>query len=87
MDILQVNLGSPLGILHQTPLQKNFIELKLEKVGPHDHDWINPATGNTPIKRVEWYERLSATVARLGFFEHKPTDNRFIMERIVKDFQ
>jgi radical SAM superfamily enzyme YgiQ (UPF0313 family) len=85
-DILQVNLGSPLGILKETPLEKQFIELKLERVGPHDHDWINPQTDNTPVKRVEWYNRLSATLERLGFIEHKPTDNHFIMERMMRDF-
>lgn len=86
-DILQVNLGSPLGILKETPLEKRFIELKLERIGPNDQDWVNPTTNNTPVKRVEWYQRLSATLARLGYEEVKPHDNHFIMERMLKDFQ
>jgi radical SAM superfamily enzyme YgiQ (UPF0313 family) len=86
-DVIDVNLGSPLGILHQTPLQRDFDKLKLVKVGPHDQDWINPATDNTPLKRVEWYQRLSDTLARLGYNEIRPTDNRFIMEKMLKDFQ
>jgi radical SAM superfamily enzyme YgiQ (UPF0313 family) len=85
-DTIRVNLGSPLGILRETPLEKRFIELKLERVGPNDQDWVNPETGNTPVNRVKWYNRLSATIARLGYTEVKPVDNHYIMEKIMKDF-
>lgn len=79
-DIVSVNLGSPLGILKNTPLAQQFEHLGLRWIGPNDQDWVN---GNSdPATRVQWYERLSDTLRRVGFQEFKPFDNYFIMERI-----
>ena len=86
-DVIEVNLGSPLGILNGTPLAMQFESLGLKRVGPNDQDWVNPANGNNPAKRAEWYQKLSATLKRLGFTEIIPHDNRFILERMLKDFQ
>lgn len=79
-DIIEVNLGSPLGILDNTPLAKNFAELGLRKVGPTQQDWANE--NSDPKTRVRWYKELSSTLAELGFDEIKPFDNHYIMERM-----
>jgi radical SAM superfamily enzyme YgiQ (UPF0313 family) len=86
-DVIEVNLGSPLGILNGTPLEMQFESLGLKHVGTNDQDWVNPATDNTPAKRVIWYQNLSAALKRLGFTELVPTDNRFILERMLRDFR
>jgi hypothetical protein len=79
-DIITVNLGSPLGILKNTELEKNFDQLGLRWVGPNHTDWANE--NSDPKTRVRWYERLSATIKEVGFREIKPFDNYYIMERI-----
>lgn len=79
-DIITVNLGSPLGILKNTPLAKDFENLGLRWVGPNDQDWVN--ANSDPVARVGWYQRLSETLRDLGIPEFKPFDNYFIMERI-----
>ena len=40
-DMLIVNLGTPLGILKNTPLERDFDKLELKWVGPNDTDWAN----------------------------------------------
>lgn len=84
-DMLLVNLGTPLGILEGTPLAKQFNTLNLVRVGPTDHDWSNPATNNTPAKRVEWHQRLNKVVTELGFEQYFGADNRFILERMMAE--
>ena len=84
-DILTINLGSSLGITEGTPLKEKFNELKLVQVGDTDQDWANPATGNTPAKRMEWYLQLKETVERLGYKEIVNHDNRYILERMMRD--
>ena len=79
-DIVMVNLGSPLGILKNTPLAERFTDLGLKWIGPNDQDWVNQ--NSDPATRVRWYETLSNTLKRVGFQEFKPFDNYFIMERI-----
>lgn len=86
-DTLIINLGTPLGILSGTPLQEQFDDLKLTRIGPHDQDWVNPATGNTPAKRVEWFQRLDKTVRELGYPQIAGPDNRFILERMMRGAQ
>jgi hypothetical protein len=82
-DVMMVNLGVPLGILKGTPLDENFKEWGLQRIGPDDQDWVNPATDNTPSNRVRWHRKLVDTVTRLGFEQHGGADNRFIIERMV----
>jgi radical SAM superfamily enzyme YgiQ (UPF0313 family) len=83
-DMLVINLGTPLGILPGTPLQEQFDDLKLVRVGPFDQDWVNPETGNTPERRVEWFQRLETAVTKLGYGQVKGADNRFILERMMQ---
>ena len=74
-----------MGITEGTPLKEKFNELKLVQVGDTDQDWVNPATGNTPAKRMEWYLQLKETVERLGYKEIVNHDNRYILERMMRD--
>jgi hypothetical protein len=84
-DNLVINLGTPLGILEGTPLMEQFDQLGLVQTGPTDQDWANPALGNTPAKRVEWFHRLNKTVTKLGYRQVAGPDNRFILERMMRD--
>ena len=84
-DNLVVNLGTPLGILPGTPLMEQFDDLGLIHTGPAPEDWANPTTGNTPSKRVEWFQRLESTVRQLGYKQTGGSDNRFILERMMRD--
>lgn len=79
-DIIQVNLGTPLGILRNTPLHKRFDELGLRWVGPNDTDWAN--NNSEPTQRARWYRQLSEAVKQAGIHEVKGLDNHYILERI-----
>ena len=79
-DIAQVNLGTPLGVLKNTPLEKDFEKLNLKWVGPNDTDWANE--NSDPPTRARWYRILSDTLAECGFHEVHPFDNHYILERI-----
>lgn len=80
-DIIIPNLGTPLGILDNSPLAKDFDQLGLTWIGPGQQDWINE--NSDPETRVRWYKELSETVYSLGYKEFKPFDNKYIMERMV----
>jgi hypothetical protein len=82
-DVIMVTLGTPLGILEGTPLAKQFDELGLIRVGEHPEDWTNPATNNTPQKRLHWHKRIVDTVDGLGYRRIDGADNRFILERMM----
>lgn len=84
-DTVIINLGSSLGITEGTPLRENFEALKLVKVDDTDQGWSNPATGNTPKRRTEWYLQLQETVERLGYKQIINHDNRYILERMMRD--
>lgn len=84
-DTVEINLGSSLGITEGTPLKEKFNELKLVQIGVTDQDWINPNTGNTPAKRAEWYLKLKDAVARSKYKEIVTHDNRYIVERMLRD--
>lgn len=80
--IAAVNTGSPLGILKNTPLDKNFTQLGLVSVGCNPEDWINPATNNTPQKRVKWNDEIVQKVADCGFEMNCGHDAHYILERL-----
>jgi radical SAM superfamily enzyme YgiQ (UPF0313 family) len=82
-DIIIPNLGTPLGILDNSPIAKDFDKLGLTWVGPGQQDWRNE--NSDPPTRVRWYNELSQTVAELGYKEYKPFDNKYIMERMITD--
>lgn len=84
-DNLLINLGTPLGILEGTPLMENFDQLGLVRTGPGDQDWANPEIGNTPGKRVEWFHKLYDAVSELGYTIVGGSDNRYILERMMRD--
>ena len=79
-DIIRVNVGTPLGILKNTPLSENFHSLGLDWTGDNDQDWKNE--NSDPATRVRWYKTISKTLTDLGFVEYHPHDNHFIIERI-----
>jgi hypothetical protein len=73
-------VGTPLGILKNTPLSENFHSLGLDWTGNNDQDWKNE--NSDPATRVRWYKTISKTLTDLGFVEYHPHDNHFIIERI-----
>jgi Radical SAM superfamily len=82
-DVIEtVNTGSPLGILKNTPLDKNFAQLGLISVGPNPEDWMNPTTNNTPQKRVKWNDEIVQTVIDCGFKLSRGHDAHYILERL-----
>lgn len=83
--IFSVNTGSPLGILENTPLDKNFKILKLVKSGPNPEDWVNPKTNNTPAKRVKWNKEIVDVVRQCGFPINVGHDVHYILERMRHD--
>ena len=79
-DMLIVNLGTPLGILKNTPLERDFDKLELKWVGPNDTDWTNK--NSDPKTRARWYRLLSQALKKNKFVEVYPFDNHYILERI-----
>jgi len=80
-----INMGGTLGILKNTPLEKNFIKLNLVKSGEHDHDWVNPAINSTPQRRGQWNMHLRQVIKECGFEEWLSAgDNYLIMEQLIK---
>lgn len=82
---LSINLGTPLGITPNTPLDDNFDSLKLVRTGPDPEDWSNPSINNTPLQRIKWHQRLHETVARLGYHQLGGSDQRYIFERMMRE--
>jgi radical SAM superfamily enzyme YgiQ (UPF0313 family) len=80
--IASVNTGTPLGILKNTTLDKNFKQLGLISVGAAPEDWVNPATDNTPQKRVKWNDEIVQTVKDCGFSLSRGHDTHYILERL-----
>lgn len=80
-----VNTGTPLGILENTPLEKNFRILELVKTGPNPEDWVNPKTNNTPAKRAKWNEEIVNVVRQCGFSINVGHDAHYILERMRHD--
>jgi len=80
--ISSVNTGSPLGILKNTPLDKNFAQLGLISVGSSPEDWVNPTTNNTPHKRVKWNDEIVQKVLDCGFKVSRGHDAHYILERL-----
>lgn len=81
-----INMGGTLGILKNTPLEKNFIKLNLVKTGEHDHDWVNPVTNSTPEQRAQWNLHLRNVIKECGFKEWLSAgDNFMLMEQIIKN--
>jgi radical SAM superfamily enzyme YgiQ (UPF0313 family) len=80
--IYAVNTGSPLSILENTPLQKDFEKMGLEWVGPNPEDWVNPANGNTPEQRIKWNELIIKTLEQCGFQNLRGHDTHYILERM-----
>jgi hypothetical protein len=80
-----VNLGGTLGILKNTPLEKNFIPLNLVRTGPNDQDWVNPAINSTPKQRAEWSMRIRRVLQECGYKEYQSvSDNHLVMEQLMK---
>jgi hypothetical protein len=80
--ISAVNTGTPLGILHNSPLHANFEKMGLVSVGPAPEDWVNPATDNTPQKRVRWNQEIVDVVTGCGFNISRGHDAHYILERM-----
>ena len=80
--IAKVNPGSPLGILHNTPLDLDFDRLGLKRVGENPEDWCNPATDNTPEKRLRWNREIRQAVIDCGFKLTEGRDVHYILERM-----
>lgn len=84
-DWLLINLGTPLGIIPNTPLHNNFDSLNLTKTGPDPEDWSNLLTNNTPLQRIKWHQRLHEVVSRLGYRQIEAGDHRYIFERMMRE--
>jgi radical SAM superfamily enzyme YgiQ (UPF0313 family) len=85
-DILRINVGTPLGIIPNTPLYDNFDRLGLVRTGPNPEDWSNPALGNTPLNRLRWKQRIDDVVDSLNYQRTDDSaDQRYIFERMMRD--
>lgn len=80
--IWAANTGTPLGILDNTPLRRDFDKLGLVQIGPEPEDWINPANGNTPEKRVEWNRMIVDVLRECGIQNVTGYDTHYILERM-----
>jgi hypothetical protein len=80
--IWAANTGTPLGILDNTPLKENFDKLGLIQVGPEPEDWVNPANGNTPEKRVAWNKMMVDVIRECGIQNVTGYDTHYILERM-----
>ena len=80
--IAAINTGTTLGILDNTPLDKNFNELGLIRVGPYPEDWVNPVTDNTPEKRLRWNQEVYQVLKNCGFRILRGHDPHYILERM-----
>lgn len=83
-DILFANSGTPLGILVNTPLERDFDKLGLIKTGPNPEDWINPATNNTPSKRIKWNAMIVDVLKECEIANYVGHDTHYIIERMKK---
>jgi hypothetical protein len=77
-----VNTGSPLGILANTPLDRNREQLGIITTGANPEDWVNPSTDNTPERRVRWNREIRGLVESLGFRVYVGHDTHYILERM-----
>jgi hypothetical protein len=85
-NILRINVGTPLGIIPNTPLHDNFDQLGLVRTGPNPEDWSNPSSGNTPSDRIRWKQRIDDTIDNLHYHRtEEGADSRYIFERMMRD--
>jgi len=80
--IHSINSGTPLGINENTPLHRDFDKLGLVKIGPAPEEWVNPANGNTPEKRLAWNAMICKTIAECGYLNVVGHDVHYIIERM-----
>lgn len=80
--IKSANSGTPLGILANTPLERDFDKLGLVRTGPAPEDWVNPANGNTPEKRIKWNSMIVNVLKECGIPNVVGHDTHYILERM-----
>lgn len=78
-DILEISLGTTLGILPGTPLYANHKKYGII-LGDHENNWINPKTNNTFEKRLGWRNDLEEKLIDLGFSLNRNNEQHLLLE-------
>ncbi len=84
--VKQVHIGSGLGILPNTWLDRNSKNLNL--IVPESdvrQDWINPTTNSTPVTRMQWHKEMYNTLVENGFEPAYLKDNHVLIESYLND--
>lgn len=78
-DILEITLGTTLGILPGTPLHRDHKKYGII-LGNNENSWINPSTGNTFEKRLYWRKDLERKLIEIGFTVDKNNEQHLLLE-------
>lgn len=84
--VKQVQIGSGLGILPNTWLDRN--SKKLNVIVPDSdvrQDWINPDINSTPKIRMQWHREMYDTLIENGFNTDYLKDNHVLIESYIND--
>jgi len=78
-DILQISLGTTLGILPGTPLYRDHKEYGII-LGDTETDWINPSINSTFERRLQWRNELEEKLTELGYKLDKNNEQHLLLE-------
>jgi hypothetical protein len=78
-DILEISLGTTLGILPGTPLYKDHKKYGIV-LGESENDWTNPSINNTFENRLRWRSELEEKLIDLGYNLNKNNEQHLLLE-------
>lgn len=83
-DVISVvQYGTTLSILPGTPLAENFAHFLQED--KHENNWINPDTGSTLKKRMQWLQELKDYTVQKGLRINQDSVRDSLLENFVKN--
>lgn len=83
-DVISVvQYGTTLSILPGTPLAENYSHFLQED--KHENNWVNPETGSTLKKRMEWLQELKAYTVEKGLRINQDSVRDSLLENFVKN--
>jgi len=78
-DILEISLGTTLGILPGTPLHRDHKKYNVV-LGDTETNWINTETGSTFEQRLKWRTELEEKLLEFGFNLNKNNEQHLLLE-------
>ena len=84
--VISIQIGSGLGILPGTWLDRNASELGIKLNNSEiTQDWVNTQTGSTPELRMRWHKEFKRELENNGFHPEYLQDNHVLIESYINE--